>query len=219
MSSDDELLAVGDAALARLQRGDAEVVIVDDVSELTRFAGNEIHQSVAERSRYVRVRLIDDDRVGVGEVRGFGEGAVERALSAAEESRRVATGAAISPLPQPDHHAGGPVAFAQSTAAATPEQRAGLVSIVTGAARARDINSYGALSTSTRTTAVVTTAGVRRAATSTQASLVSVARGDDGGGYASRHSADIDALDVDGLAAEVVDTCVRNQNATGPPAR
>src|SRR5579872_1878779 len=62
MSSDDELLAVGDAALTRLQRGDAEVVIVDDVSELTRFAGNEIHQSVAERSRYVRVRLIDDDR-------------------------------------------------------------------------------------------------------------------------------------------------------------
>ena len=49
------------------------MVIVDDTSELTRFAGNEIHQSVAERSRHVRVRLIDGGRIGVGEVRGHGE--------------------------------------------------------------------------------------------------------------------------------------------------
>ena len=214
MSNDDELLAVGDRALSRLQRGDAEVVIVDDSSELTRFAGNEIHQSVAEKARYVRVRLIEDGRTGVGEVRGFGEHGVERALQAAEDSRQVTTNPDAPPLPAPDNHAGGPVAFAASTSAATPEQRAGLVSIVTGAARAHDINAYGALSTSTRTTAIVTSAGIRRAATSTQASLVSVARGDDGGGYASRHAADIDELDVDGLAAEVVDTCERNQRAT-----
>jgi PmbA protein len=214
MSSDDELLAVGDKALSRVERGDAEVVIVDDSSELTRFAGNEMHQSVAEKARSVRVRLIEDGRIGVGEVRGFGEDAVERALQAAEESRRVTTNPDVPPLPASDNRAGGPVAFAATTAAATPEQRARLVSIVTGAARAHDINAYGALSTSTRTTAIVTSAGIRRAATSTQASFVSVARGDDGGGYASRHAADIDALDVDGLAAEVVDTCERNQRAT-----
>jgi PmbA protein len=214
MTDANALLAVGDAALARLERGEAEVVIVDDSSELTRFASNEIHQSVAERSRYVRVRLIDGGRIGVGEVRGFGDGAVERALAAAEESRRVTTNPDVSPLPGPDGGDGGLVAFAAATAAATPEQRADLVSIVTGAAHAKSINSYGALSTATRTTAIVTSAGVRRAATTTQASLVTVARGDDGGGYASRHSADIGALDVDGLAAEVVDTCERNQNAT-----
>jgi PmbA protein len=214
MSGGDELLALGDLAVARLERGEAEIVIVDDSTELTRFANNEIHQSVAERSRYVRVRLIDGGRIGVGEVRGFGAGAVQRALSAAEESRRVTTNPDVSPLPQPDGADGGPVAFSAATAAATPEQRADLVSIVTGAARSHSVNSYGALSTATRTTAIVTSAGMRRAATTTQASLVTVARGDDGGGYASRHSADIGALGVDGLAAEVVDTCVRNQRAT-----
>jgi PmbA protein len=214
MSSDDELLTLGDKALSLVSHGEAEVMIVDETSELTRFAGNEIHQSVAESARYVRVRLIDEGRIGVGEVRGFGDAGVERALHAAEESRRVTTNPAVSALAAADRNAGGPVAFAASTAAATPEQRAGLVSIVTDAARASDINAYGALSTSTRTTAIVTSAGIRRAATATQASLVSVARGDDGGGYASRHAADIDALDVDGLAAEVVDTCVRNQRAT-----
>ena len=97
--------------------------------------------------------------------------------------------------------------------AATPEERATLVAGVTGAASARGLDAYGALSTTTTTTVIVTSTGLRRSATVTRASLVTVVRGEDGGGYASRHSADLDALDVDGLAAEVVDTCERNQRA------
>jgi PmbA protein len=215
MSADDELLALGDGALASLARGEAEVVIADSRSELTRFAGNEIHQSVGERFRHIRVRLIDGGRIGVGEVRGHGNRAVALAFAAAEESRRVTTTSDVSPLPTATPAGGDdPVAFAKATAAATPQERADLVSIITGAAGAHGINAYGALSTTTTTTAIVTSAGLRRSATTTRANLVSVARGDDGGGYASRHSADIDALDVGGLAAEVVDTCERNQGAT-----
>jgi len=214
MSSGDELLALGDTALASLARGEAEVVIADSRSELTRFAGNEIHQSVAERFRHVRVRLIDCGRTGVGEVRGHRDRAVDLAFEAAEESRRVTSGTDVSPLPPGDQGGDGPVAFAESTDAATPQDRAELVSTITEAAGARALNAYGALSTTTTTTAIITSAGLRRAATSTQASLVSVVRGDNGGGYASRHSADIADLDVPGLAAEVVETCERNQNAT-----
>ena len=207
MSADDELLALGDGALASLARGEAEVVIADSRSELTRFAGNEIHQSVGERFRHIRVRLIDGGRIGVGEVRGHGNRAVALAFAAAEESRRVTTTSDVSPLPTATPAGDDdPVAFAKATAAATPQERAELVSIITGAAGAHGINAYGALSTTTTTTAIVTSAGLRRSATTTRANLVSVARGDDGGGYASRHSADIDALDVGGLAAEVVDT-------------
>jgi predicted Zn-dependent protease len=213
--SNGALLAMGDRAIASLARGEAEVIIADTNGELTRFAGNEIHQSVAERSRLIRVRLIDGGRIGVGEVRGHGERAVELAFAAAEDSRRVTTESDASPLPAPSPGAGDtPVAFAAATEAATPQGRAEKVAIITEAAGAHGVNAYGALSTTTTTTAIVTSAGLRRSATSTQASLVSVARGDDGGGYASRHSADVDALDVAGLAHEVIDTCLRNQGAT-----
>ena len=137
------------------------------------------------------------------------------AFAAAEDSRRVTTESDVSPLPRPPaDDVDEPVAFAEATATATPQERAELVAMITDAAGAHRINAYGALSTSTTTTAIVTSAGLRRSATSTQASLVSVARGDDGGGYASRHSPDIDMLDVPGLAAEVVDTCERNRGAT-----
>ncbi|HVC42934.1 MAG TPA: metallopeptidase TldD-related protein [Candidatus Saccharimonadales bacterium] len=215
MSAGDELVAIADGALASLEHGEAEVVIAESRSELTRFAGNEIHQSVAERYRHIRVRLIDGGRIGVGAVRGHGERAMALAFAAAEESRRVTTSPDVSPLPAPTQdHGNHPAAFSEATAAATPQQRAELVSIITADARAHELDAYGALSTSTTTTAIVTSAGLRRTATSTQASLVSVARGQDGGGYASRHSADIGALDVAGLAAEVVDTCERNQGAT-----
>ncbi len=212
--SGTELLAIGDRALGRLEHGEAEIMLIDDHSELTRFAGNEIHQSVAERSRLVRVRLIHEGRCGVGEVRGHGEHAVEQAIAAADQSRRVTSVSEISPLPRPDGGEDGPVAYAAATAAATPQQRADRVSIVTNAAARRGLDAYGALSTTTTTTAIVSSAGVRRAAATTQASLVTVVRGSDGGGYASRHSADIDALEVTDLAAEVVDTCERNQHAT-----
>jgi PmbA protein len=215
MSVADDLLSVGDRALASLAHGEAEVVIADGRSELTRFAGNEIHQSVAERYRHIRVRLIDGGRIGVGEVRGHGDEAMALAFAAAEESRRVTTSPDVSPLPTSTRDDGDhPAAFSAATDAATPLQRAELVATITDRAGARGVNAYGALSTSTTATAIVTSAGLRRSATSTQASLVSVARGEDGGGYASRHSADLAALDVAGLAAEVVDTCERNQGAT-----
>jgi|HubBroStandDraft_6_1064221.scaffolds.fasta_scaffold00066_16 PmbA protein len=215
MSGNEELLGIGDGALASLERGEAEVVITDSRSELTRFAGNEIHQSVGERFRHIRVRLIDGGRTGVGEVRGHGDGAVALAFAAAEASRRVTAESDVSPLPGPPASGGDEtVAYSAATDAATPQDRAELVSIITEAAGTHHLQAYGALSTTTTTTAVVNSAGVRRSATSTQASLVAVVRGHDGAGYASRHSADIDALDVPGLAAEVVDTCERDQGAT-----
>jgi PmbA protein len=214
MNGDDGLLALGDAALAGVAHGHAEVVISDVRSELTRFAGNEIHQSVAEQYRHIRVRLINGGRTGVGEVRGHGDDAMSLAFAAAEESRRVTTNPDASPLPRDNGRADGVVAFSDATDKATPERRAELVAVITDLARAHGVNAYGALSTATTTTAIVTSTGLRRAATATQASLVAVARGADGGGYASRHSSDLGALDLEALAHEVVDTCDRNQGAT-----
>src|ERR1700722_385704 len=127
MSGNEELLGIGDGALASLERGEAEVVITDSRSELTRFAGNEIHQSVAERFRHIRVRLIDGGRTGVGEVRGHDGRAIALAFAAAEDSRRVTAETEVSPLPAPSSEDRDlPVAFAEATAAATPEERAEL---------------------------------------------------------------------------------------------
>ena len=52
---------LGDAALGHANGAAAEVIAAEEVSELTRFAGNLIHQSVSERSLRLRARVIGDD--------------------------------------------------------------------------------------------------------------------------------------------------------------
>ena len=209
----EELLAIGDSALQLAGDRQAEVIVIEESTELTRFAGNRIHQNVAERAVRLRARLIADNRVGVAEVRGERDGALQRLLEAAEQARAIREPEEVAPLPSPDGGEDSPVAFGPTTEAATPEERADRVAVITGQASSRGLSAFGSLSTSTTSTAIVNTNGVRRQARFTQASLTSVVRGDAGAGYAARHAVDFGGLDTAGLAAEVIDTCERNQNA------
>ena len=213
LRSADELFAIADSVLDEARLPESEVVITERDSALTRFARNTIHQNVAETSLEVRLRLVRDGRTGVAAVRGEPQGLPTRLYRAAEEARRFAPKGEVSPIPRPDGGPDDPVAFSAATAAATPEWRADSVATVTRAAAAADLEAFGALSTGTIQTCVVNGLGVRRHARTTSAGLVAVCRGEAGSGYAERHSADVDALDVEALASEVVDTCRRNQEA------
>src|SRR4029077_10104112 len=93
-------------------------------------------------------------------------------------------------------------------------QRADLASTVVEAARRSAIQAYGSVATSTTRTAIVNSAGLHRFAESTEADLITVMRGGDGAGYAAHHAPAVDDLDATSAAAEAVDTCLRNQQAT-----
>ena len=213
--SADDVAALADGAVAHSRAGDAEVVATAVTEELTRFAANAIHQNVAERSLWLRARVVAKNRVGTAAVGGgAGDELADRVMAAAEQARHVSSETDVSPLPEPDAGADAPVAYSASTAGATPELRADHVAAIARLASARGLAAYGFLSTAQRQTAVANSKGVRRAATSTQASAVVVVMGDAGSGYASRHSADFDSIDVEEMADEAVDTCLRNQHAT-----
>jgi predicted Zn-dependent protease len=211
--SRDELLAVAAAALDHVGAADAEIVAVETDSQLTRFANNTIHQNVGESSLQLRARVIKDGRVGVAQVRGETEDAGERVAAAAEQTRVLAGTSDPPPLPRPDGTADTPVAFSPATKNATPEQRAEMAAVVVEAAERASLLAYGSVKTTTTRTAVVNSAGVRRFAESSESDLVTVMRGEDGGGYAARHAVGVDDVDPAAAAAEAVDTCVRNQSA------
>ena len=99
--SSQDLLALGDSALGRAASASAEVIAAEEVTELTRFAGNLIHQSVAERSLRLRARVIGDNRVGVAEIRGDGADSASRVMASADEARRLSEAGTPSPLPAP----------------------------------------------------------------------------------------------------------------------
>ncbi|MBV8196087.1 MAG: TldD/PmbA family protein [Candidatus Dormibacteraeota bacterium] len=214
IAATEDVLDVAAAALQHTHRGEAEVIVSAHSDELTRFAANAIHQNVAETSLRVRARVIDDDRVGVASLGGAdADELVQRVMTAAEDARRVSPATEVTPLPQPDGGPDAPTAYSEATASATPEQRADSVAIIAKRAAAQSLKAYGFVSTTRTETAIVNARGIRRRALSTRASSVVVVRGDAGSGYASRHAADVNALDIDAMASEAVDTCMRNQNA------
>ena len=103
---------------------DVEAIVSGDEHALTRFANNEIHQNVAERTRHLSVRAVIDgrtarastnrlDRNGIREV-------VEQAVAITrltESDSELVPLAARAPYECPSR-------FFQATAVATPEERA-----------------------------------------------------------------------------------------------
>jgi predicted Zn-dependent protease len=191
------------------------VVVVEHEEALTRFARNQIHQNVAERSRRLRLRLVGDEQVGVAEIRGDVDDLPGRLVAAAEAARQLAPPGEVTPLPRPDAGSDGPVAHSLATVECTPEHRAELVSTVAAVSAVAGFEAFGALQTSLTHTAVVNGLGVRRHAESTASSLVCVTRGENGWGYADRHHHDVRRLVAEAVAEEAVATCGRNQGATG----
>jgi PmbA protein len=210
----DELLATALDALEHVAEGEAEVAAVEHDSQLTRFANNTIHQNVAESSLQLRVRVIRDQRVGVAQIRGETQNCAARVAMAAEQARVLHGQSHPAPLPVPDGSDDSPVAFSASTKNASPEQRAELAALVVESAESNRVLAYGTVASATTRTAIVNTTGLRRFAESTEADLITVVRGEDGAGYAAHHAIGIDDIDAAGAAAEAVDTCLRNQNAT-----
>ena len=134
-------------------------------------------------------------------------------VAAAEAARELAPGGDVTPLPRPDAGSDGPVAHTAATAGCTPELRAGQVGTVAAVSAMAGLEAFGALQTSLTQTAIANSQGVRRHATNTAASLICVARGENGWGYADRHHHDVRRLDPEKVAQEAIETCGRNQRA------
>jgi predicted Zn-dependent protease len=211
----EELLEIADAVLRRVPAGSqAEVTVTETAAALTRYANGGIHQSVADRSVRLRLRLIRDGRCGVAEVQQPGDDEVATALvRTADAIRGHSPEGEPVPLYVPD---GGPdtdTGFSTTTAAVTPEHRADVVADVCAAAASRGQQAFGAFETAVTAVAMASTAGLRRSARHTVAELIAVCRGADGSGYAARHHSDAGSLEATDLAAEVTERCARNQGA------
>ncbi|MDQ6747106.1 MAG: hypothetical protein M3010_03235, partial [Candidatus Dormibacteraeota bacterium] len=87
-------LALDPAAAARrlLENSEAaetEVLVADGHSSLTRFANSEIHQNVTERSAFLRVRIVDRERVGVASTNQFDDESLRQVLDQARAIARA----------------------------------------------------------------------------------------------------------------------------------
>jgi PmbA protein len=220
----ESALGLADEVLERAMRvgaTEAEVLVVAGDSALTRFANNEIHQNVAERSLSVNLRYVVGRRIAVvstGKVDPEGlRTLVHRAASIARSCEELEDWAGLPAA------AGGPgsnaviggsvVAWSDGTAEATPEFRAEGVRAVIAAAESKGVQAYGAFSTDAEAVAVANSKGVRAAERRTASQLLTVQMSPDGGtGYAEGVSMDATMIDAAAIGREAAEKARASDN-------
>lgn len=188
----------------------AEAVVISQSSALTRFAGNRIHQNVAEGDTQISIRAVLGTRTGVASTNRLDDDALARCAAAAVEAARHAPAdpdfgglPGSRPIADLDRSSAVTRAFGAGERAATardiiaPSARDGLV-------------AAGTVAMTDYAVAVANTHGVNVAAEATDARATVLSMGADGSGWASFLGQDAGALDPAALGERAADIARRS---------
>jgi PmbA protein len=182
----------------------AEAVVIDGHSALTRFANNEMHQSVAEDDTVVNLRFIDGRRIGVASANRHDDRSLRQLAETAGQTARLQPEQEwFRSLPEP-----GPVplvagAWAASTAEADPDVRADAVAAVIAAAKTVEAQAFGLVETSAETVSVVNSLGIDVSEQRSRSQVLTVMMGPGGGtGYAEQVAVGLEAIDASAIGRE-----------------
>lgn len=207
-----ELARIGRLVLGAVDADQAEVVLNNGTSALTRFANNYIHQNVEETSLSATVRAIIGKKIGVASTDvTTDEGLQAAARRAVAIARLQAENPDFVSLPGPTTIT--PVeAWNATTAAFSPEDRAGVVEQICSAAARANLVSAGAFRTSRGEMAVFNSLGVSAYHRIATADINAVVMGETSSGWSQRLT--LDAAEIDGaqMAAEAIEKAQSGAN-------
>jgi predicted Zn-dependent protease len=208
----DEFHRVAGAALELPGVDGVEVLFIHEWGGLTRFAKSEIHQSTTQEDTGLRVRVVTKDRVAVAASNDFSP---EGAHRAAESAKEMAEVVAPDPLwPGLAGRADAPDAegFDESTASATPEQRAEGVATLIGQS-SNGFTAAGAYETRAIEVGVANTEGQICWSPWTQASLTTVVSGSErGSGFAETFERRMVAVDPEATGRQAAGKAEASRN-------
>jgi len=213
-----DALALGERiveAATKAGATEAEAMVGTGHSSLTRFANSQIHQNVAEDGAFVNLRFILGKRVAVASSgRTDDDGIRSLVERAAAIARQIEELEEWGGLPEPSAASPLPTAYAEATAAATPELRAEGAKAVIAAADAAGAIAFGSFSMDVEAIAVANSRGVRAAESRTSSQLLTVVTGPDGGsGYAEACAVDATTIDASALGREAAEKAGASGNA------
>ncbi|TLM74797.1 MAG: TldD/PmbA family protein [Actinobacteria bacterium] len=206
-----EALDLAKRAVALTRADEAEALVAVSEGALTRFAGNRIHQNVAQSDAEVSVRAVLGKRVGVASTNRLDDASLAACCDAAAAAARVAPEDPGFPgLP-----AAGENAFADrsadSVAGFGADSRARAAAGLIAQAAERGLTAAGKVEVSRGAIAVANSAGTAAAMAAGDLSANVLAMGDDGGsGWASFVSGEASDLSAEALGARAADLASRS---------
>jgi PmbA protein len=196
---DDLFFQVLDAARA-LGVAEIEAIVSEETQALTRFANNAIHQNVSEQNTQLSVRPVIDGRTARATTNRLDSAGIRRVVAEAIAITRLTeSDADLPPLAEPSDFEDVPRHF-DSTAQATPEDRAQAVAEAIGAVSAEGQTAAGIYSTGESRFALYNSRGVAASYRETMARFSVTAMAGDSSGWAKASACDRRALDPVALA-------------------
>ncbi len=181
---------------------DVEAMLTVGANALTRFANNTIHQNVAEHASHISVRALIDGRTARANANRFDAESIRCVTREAIAITRLQT-PDPDVLPLADQQ---PVAalnrFFQSTAGATPADRATAVKQAIDVLESQSLTAAGIYSTTHSTLAILNSNGLFHRHDETMAQFSITAIGADSSGWAKASACDASAIDTQALAAK-----------------
>ena len=213
MLGESQCLDLVTAALSACDCDQAEVIMHNTSSSLTRFAESRIHQNVAEVNGLISVRAIVGKKIGCtrtnqltpDEARSAARRALDLARVAADDQRFISL-----PGPRPISAVSG---FSEATTASTPESRARAARAIADTAQRHGCMASGSIAAEASELAIGNSLGVRAYAPLSQASLVLVVSDEESSGYADWRGVDISQLDASAAAETASRKCVAGRGA------
>ena len=206
--SQAELRRIAGRVLELSEADETEVTIEAESDALTRFANNTIHQNVAEQGLLISVRAVVDGRTARATTNKSDEESLRRTTQAALElARHQPKQPGMLPMAGPGARgATKPVQrYFESTAAATPMERARVVAAACKEAVRRGHTAAGIFSTGAHALALANSRGVFASHTQTRAQFSITAMDGDSSGWAKAASPDVQAIDPAALAGKAME--------------
>lgn len=195
-----ELRRLAERALRFSSAEETEVKISVLTDALTRFANNGIHQNVAEQQTSVSIRAIVNGRTARATTNKLDDDSLRRAAeTAAELARHAPADPGLLPLLKPQKYERVD-RFYESTAAASPEDRARSVARIARAAEKNGQTVAGILSTGLSETALANSRGLFAHYEQTRAEFSITVLELQSSGWAKANAPDMRALDPEALA-------------------
>jgi predicted Zn-dependent protease len=193
-----------------LKKNDFEVVVIENNSELTRFAQSYIHQNVAETDLGLTLKVINEDRISMVEVNSIDEQVLSKNIEKAIQLARIS--------PKLDYHYQLvkpqlykiKSKYSEKTANFTPLKRARLINYLIKEVNREGYEAAGAFKTEETTLLVANSEGVFAFDQGTKVDFNGVITKDNSTAYASFIDSDISNFNIKKITDELLSVAFKN---------
>ncbi len=179
----ERTIKIAHDALAASRAPETEVIVSSSNSALTRFAGNTIHQNVAEEDTSVTIRAVDGRRVGVASGNDASKAALKKLAESALDIARAQAEIPDFPGLPGRKSVVEVLAFSKETARLKPTDRAAFAMEIIRPATEAGAGASGTVSNESGVLAVANSRGVSIAARRTEFETTAVIEKAGGAGY------------------------------------